>query len=136
MRRYWMIAAAALLWNLAGDAAWYAQANADLVAMARTDPVSARIWQAMPQWAWNAYATATLTGTAGALALLARSRVAPVFFAISLCGVVVQFGWTFLASDLLAVKGPGTAIFPAVIALIALAEIWWSRRQVAAGVLR
>jgi len=136
MRRFWIIAALIVLWNLAGDAAWFAQSHADLDAMAKADPVTARIWQAMPGWAWAAYAIATWSGTLGALALLARSRFAPTLFALSLAGIVVQFGWSFLGSDLLSAKGPATAIFPAFIALVAIAEIVWSRRQVAAGVLR
>ena len=136
MRGFWIIAIVALLWNLAGDFAWYSQSHADLAAMAKTDPVTARIWQAMPGWAWAAYAVATWSGTAGAIALLARHRFAVPLFALSLLCVIIQFGWSFLGTDLLATKGPTTLVFPALIALIALAETLWSRRQVAAGVLR
>jgi len=135
-RRFWIIAALILLWNLAGVFAWYSQSHADLAAMASTDPVTARIWQAMPGWAWAAYAIATWAGTAGAIALLARRRFAAHFFVLSLAGVIAQFGWTFLGTDILATKGASTTLFPAVIAAIALAEIAWSCRQSAAGNLR
>ncbi|MDE2404224.1 MAG: sugar transporter [Sphingomonadales bacterium] len=136
MRRFWIVATFILLWSIAGVAAWYAQSHADLAALSRTDPVAARAFAAMPGWAWAAYFIATWSALAGAVALFARSRHATTCFALSLAGVVVQFGWSFLATDVLASKGPGAAVFPAVIALIALAELVWSRRLTAAGTLR
>ena len=136
MRRYWSVAILSLAWNVSGDMAWYSQSHADLVTMAGVDPVSAQVWQAMPRWAWAAYALAVWSGTAGALALLARRRLAEPLFAMSFVAVIAQFGWTFLGSNLLAAKGPWTLAFPAVIALIALAETLWSRHQAAAGTLR
>ena len=136
MRKFWIVAILAVLWNLTGDFAWFSQSHADLVAMRKVDPVTAEIWQAMPGWVWAAYAVAVWSGTAGALTLLVRSRFATLLFALSFVAVLVQFGWSFLGSDLLAAKGPATLLFPAVIALIALAETLWSRRQTMAGVLR
>ncbi|MBU6269454.1 MAG: sugar transporter [Sphingomonadales bacterium] len=136
MRRFWLIATLILLWSLAGLFAWYSQSHANLAELAKSDPDSARAFGTMPRWAWAAYALATWAGVAGAVALLARSRHAAALFMLSLLGVVAQFGWSFLGSGILAAKGPGAAVFPIVIALIAVAEIVWSRRQVAAGNLR
>lgn len=129
MRRFRIVAIGLLLWNLLGVMAWYTQSHADLAAMARTDPVTAQIWRAMPGWAWGAYALAVWAGTLGAVALLMQRRWAIVLFALSLAGVVAQFGWTFLGTDIIARKGPATAVFPAVIALIGIFQLWWAKRQ-------
>lgn len=135
-RNFWIIATLFLLWNLAGDAAYLMQATQDLDVLARTDPVGAEAFRTMPTWAWSAYAVAVWGGTAGAIALLLRRKIAITLFAVSLVAVLVQFGWTFLGTDLIAKKGFGAAAFPLLIALICLVEIAWARRQAKADLLR
>jgi len=136
MRGFWIIAIVLLLWNLIGDAAYLMQVTADLDELARTDPMTADAFRAMPDWIWSAYAIAVWVGTAGAIALLLRRKIAWVLFAISLAGVIVQFGWTFTATDIIAVKGAGTVVFPLIIAGIALAATLYARRKAADGTLR
>ena len=70
------------------------------------------------------------------LALLLRRRVAVPLFLLSLLAVIVQFGYTFLHTDLLAVKGAGAAIFPTVIVLIGIGQWLYARSQAAKGLLR
>lgn len=135
-RNFWVVAGLFLLWNLAGDTAYLMQATQDLAVLARTDPVGAAAFRAMPAWAWSAYAIAVWVGTAGAVALLLRRRIAIALFAVSLVAVLVQFGWTFTGTDLIAKKGFGAAAFPLLIAAMCLVEIAWARRQAAAGRLR
>ncbi len=65
----------------------------------------------MPSWAWAIYAVAVAAGTLGALCLLLRSkgRVAPP--GIEVIAVLIQFGYTFFGTDLMAHKwarGNGT----------------------------
>lgn len=136
MRMFWIIAALLLAWNLMGDAFYLLQISADLDELAKTDPVTAETFRSMPTFAWSAYAIAVWVGTAGAIALLLRRKAAWVLFAISLAGVIVQFGWTFLGTDLLAQKGAGSAAFPLVIASIALASTLYARRKAKDGTLR
>lgn len=136
MRTFWIIAGAILVWTLIGDAAYLMQVSADLDALARTDPVSAEAFRTMPVWAWSAYAIAVWGGTAAAIMLLLRRRAAIYLFALSLAGVIVQFSWTFLGTELIAKKGMGAAAFPLVIALIGLASLLYARRKAADGTLR
>jgi len=133
---FWIISVLLLLWSLMGDAAYLMQVTADLDQMATTDPETARIFAAMPTWVWSAYAIAVWVGTLGVVALLLRRRVAVPLFIVSLIGVIVQFGYTFAGTDILARKGASTAIFPLVIIAIGLFEIWWSRRCAASSHLR
>lgn len=80
--------------------------------------------RALPGWfAWD-YAVATLAALAGAITLLMRSRLAVPFYGLSLAGVVLQFGYVFLATDLLAHKGAAATVpFPAFIALMGVGQI-------------
>lgn len=135
-RSFYIVGVLALLWNLMGDAAYLMQVTADLPALAEADPYQAKLFEQMPQWAWSAYAIAVWGGTLATVALLLRRRLAVPLYAVSLAAVLVQFGYSFLGTDLLAVKGGGAALFPAVIILIAIALLVHARRMAKRGILR
>jgi hypothetical protein len=134
-RSFWGTGLLLLLWNLMGVVAFAMQYSADLTALAKTDPYTARIFAAMSGWAWIAYATAVGAGTLGAILLLLRKAAAVPLFLLSIVGVIVQFGYSFIQTDLLAVKGVSAAVFPAVILIVALFQWHYARRQDAAGIL-
>ena len=119
---------AILIWNLLGVAACAMQVTADRAALARSDPIGAQAFAAMPGWAWAAYFVAVIAGTVGAVLLIMRRRKAVALFALSLMGVVVQFGWTFLVFGLGERKGWGTAILPLLIFAIGVAQLLYARR--------
>ncbi len=116
-------------WNIVGLAAWGMQINASPEQLANGDAAVAEVWRSMPVWVWGAYTVAVWGGLGGAVALLTRRRVAVALFAISLTGIVAQFGWSFLVSPLLTLKGWSAAIFPAVIFAIGLTGLLYARRQ-------
>src|SRR3546814_13564138 len=58
------------------------QYTADLDQLAKTDPYTARIFAAMPGWAWTAYALAVGGGTLGAILLLLRKAAAAPLLAL------------------------------------------------------
>ena len=124
-----------LLWNLMGAAAFIMQYSADFSQLAKTDPYTARIFAHMPGWAWTAYAVAVGAGTLGAILLLLRKAAAAPLFLLSVAAVVVQFGYSFLGTDLLSVKGVTAVIFPAVILVIALFQWLYARSMAAKGLL-
>jgi len=125
-----------LLWNLLGCAMFAMQSMQDLDALARTDPLQAQIWRAMPIWAWIAYLVAVLAGALGAVALLLRSRLAILLSLLCVVAVLVQFSYTFLMTDLLALRGAATLILPGIIILIAIAQLLYARSLGARGALR
>ncbi|APL93310.1 hypothetical protein Sj15T_19250 [Sphingobium sp. TA15] len=125
-----------LLWNLMGVGAFIMQYTADLDQLAKTDPYTARIFAAMPGWAWTAYALAVGGGTLGAILLLLRKAAAAPLFLLSVIAVIAQFGYSFIGTDLLAVKGATAAIFPAAILIVALFQWRYARGLIAKGVLR
>ena len=126
-----------LLWGFIGIAAFTAQYTIDLTEFAKTDPAGARAFAAMPAWVWVVYAIAVATGTLGSIALLLRKSVASFLYLVSLVCVMVQFGFTFLDTDLIADKGWLVATaFPLFIFAVALFELLYARSLVAKGVLR
>lgn len=137
MPRYFIvIAIVLLLWNLMGLAAFAMQYTADLTELAKSDPVTAQAFAAMPAWVWIAYAIAVGAGTLGAILLLMKKATAASLFLLSLIAVVVQFGYTFLGTDLLALKGPSVIAFPAFIVVMAIIQLLYARNLVGKGVLR
>lgn len=135
-RSFKIVAMGLLVWNLIGVAAFAMQYGADLAALSKSDPYTARIFAEMPGWAWAAYAVAVGAGTAGAMLLLLRKAAAVALFVLSAIAVVVQFGYSFLGTNLWAVKGPATAVFPAVIFAVAVGQLVYAAKLRAKGVLR
>lgn len=134
-RFFVIIAIILLLWNLMGVAAFIMQYSADLTELAKTDPVTAQAFATMPNWVWMIYAVAVGAGAIGALLLLLRKAAAASLFLVSLIAVLVQFGYTLLGTDLIAIKGVGAAAFPALIILIAAVQLLYARALVAKGAL-
>ncbi|MEQ6333179.1 sugar transporter [Sphingobium sp. MK2] len=135
-RFFIIIAVILLLWNLMGVAAFIMQYGADLTELAKTDPTTAQAFATMPNWVWLIYAIAVGAGAIGALLLLMRKAAAASLFLVSLIAVLVQFGYTLLGTDLVAIKGVSALTFPAVIILIAVVQLLYARALVAKGALR
>ena len=125
-RPLWFVATITvlLLWALAGVAAFGAHVFVGEAMAAEQGAWDLAFYRALPAWfAWD-YALATLAALAGTLALWMRSRSAMLLYVLSLIGVVIQFGYVFAATDLLAHKGTAATVpFPAFIALMACVQI-------------
>jgi len=98
---YWIAAGASTLWSLIGCAACYMQLGISEADLAKVPAAQQAIWRMMPLWAAIAYAVAVGFGLAGSLSLLVRKAWAQSLFVVSLIAVVLQFGWTFLATPIL-----------------------------------
>lgn len=129
-RPRWFVAVAIvlLLWALAGVAAFAGHVFAGEKMAAEQGAWDLAFFRALPAWfAWD-YAVATLAALAGAVALLLRSRHAVLLYIVSLVGVVLQFGYVFLATGLLAHKGAAATVpFPAFIAFMGAVQIGVAR---------
>ena len=129
-RPAWFIAAAVtlLLWALAGVASFAAHVFVGEEMAAKQSAWDHAYFRALPAWfAWD-YALATLAALAGAVALLMRSRLAVLLYVLSLVGVVIQFGYVFAGTDLLAHKGAAATVpFPLFITLMGVVQIVFAR---------
>ncbi|HEX7782267.1 MAG TPA: sugar transporter [Sphingobium sp.] len=125
-----------LVWNLMGDAAYLMQVTMNLSDLAKTDPYTARIFAQMPQWAWAAYAVAVWGATLATILLLMKRKLAVPLYALSLAAIIVQFGYSFLGTDMLAVKGPLTAAFPLMIFVIGIIQYLYARSLARKGIIK
>jgi hypothetical protein len=133
---YWAVAGLALLWEAMGCFAYVTQVSMDSAALARLPAAQRDLWVSMPAWVTGAYAVAVWSGLIGAAGLLLRRDWARLAFAASLVAVIVQFGWTFLATPILTTIGPSAAAFPAFILLAAALLLWVSALATRRGWLR
>lgn len=122
-----VVAVLLLIWGLMGCYACYQQFRLGAEAMGPATEYDRALYAALPVWYNAVYAVAVGAGTLGAVALLARSALARTLFIVSLVAVVIQFGWLFAATDIVAHKGAGTVLpFPILIVAIAAFGVWLS----------
>ena len=113
---YRLLVGALLLWAALSAYACVTQLLAGAGAVA--DPADRALLAALPGWYWLDYAVASLGLLAGALALVLRRRAAVPALTVSLVAALIQFGWLFATTDLLARRGAGTLFFPLLILLV------------------
>jgi hypothetical protein len=125
---FWLVAILLVLWNAIGCYFCVEQFRLGAAsAMWEQDPYHQALYQSLPAWYNYAYAVGTFGGLLGGLALLLRERRSIILFWISLIAVIVQFGYTFAMTDLIAHEGAGKVVpFPVFIALVTLFAIWFS----------
>ena len=78
-------------------------------------------------WAASAYGVAVTAGVLASLFLLLRKAWAVPLFVLSLIGIVVQDLHAFVFSNGFEVWGPEGVILPAIIIVIAVALLMFSR---------
>lgn len=134
----WFYVAAAILiiWDCVGCYAYLSDVSMSAGDMARLPVAQQEIWNMTPAWVTSAYAIAVWIGLAGGLALIVRRRIAQPLFIVSLIAVMLQFGWTFVATPILSTVGASAAAFPMFIVAIGIVEVWFSRRATVRGWLR
>jgi hypothetical protein len=120
---FWWVSALLALWGLLGCYFCFRQFLYGADAMGPADDYQRTLYASLPVWYDYVYAVATGAALLGGLALLRRATAAHVLFIVSLVAVIVQFGWLFVTTDLIAAKGVATAIFPLVILGIAIYSI-------------
>lgn len=127
-RWYWIVAGFALLWGFAGCGAYLSQVSMSAADLAELPQVQRDIWAATPRWVLAAYAIAVWMSLIGAVSLLLRRRLALLAYIIALGAVLVQFGWTFLGTEILT-RMPLAQALPLPVTVIALAgaSVWFAR---------
>lgn len=124
---FWIVAVLLLLWAAAGMFALFAHLTVDAKALAAMSAYDRAFYLNLPAWFSFVYGLAVLPALAGSVALLLRSKFAGPLYALSLIGVIAQFGWVFGATDLIAVKGAAATVpFPLFIFLMAIVQVWVS----------
>ncbi|MDJ0700627.1 MAG: hypothetical protein QNJ07_12285 [Woeseiaceae bacterium] len=132
---FWVIAGFALVWNLIGLFFYYSQVTMSPDMMASMSQAQRQFFLDMPTWATAAQAVAVTAGVLGSLLLLLRKSIAVPLFVLSLVGILVQNVNSWIVADGLAVFGPGGAVLPAIVVVIAIALVIYSNSAKASGLL-
>jgi hypothetical protein len=136
-RWFAVVATALILWGLAGIFAFYSDVMMNESRLAAMAPYDRQLFEARPGWFIWVYGAAVWAALAGSIALWARRRLARPLYIVSLVAVVIQFGWVFLATDLIAAKGAAQVVpFPVVILAASLFQLWLATRASRRGWLR
>ena len=131
---FWVIGIVALLWNLMGVNAYLQQAyqTEGFKAMYNT-PELLEMVNSTPAWATAAFAIAVFAGALGCIALLLRKSWAKSLFLLSLIGIVVQMIYNLFISKAMEVYGPGAALMPALVIVVGVFLVWYSKKSAAKG---
>lgn len=130
---FWIISGLALLWNLLGVAMFFLQLNLPPEALSAMPAEQRALYESTPAWVNGAFAVAVFAGALGSAMLLLKNCLALPLLALSLLGLVVQMGYTYLMTPAFRVYGAGGVILPVVLVLIALFLVWFARRALARG---
>ncbi|WNC73657.1 hypothetical protein RGQ13_06600 [Thalassotalea psychrophila] len=107
-----VVAVLALLWNLMGVMAYLQESG--------TTP-------ATPIWVTMAFAFAVFGGALGCLLLILKRALAKIILIISLASVLVQMFHAYFISNAWEVFGPGGAIMPVMVIVVAIYLVWLSQ---------
>ncbi|MBV7257363.1 hypothetical protein KCG44_11260 [Pacificimonas sp. WHA3] len=130
---FWLVSALLLLWEAAGCAMYLNNVTMDISTL---EPDIRALYEATPIWAAAAFAIAVWAGLLAAILLLLRRRQARPLFLISLVAAAAQFIWWLAFSGVFAVLGAASAIMPALVIIIGIFAVWYSRRAATQGWIR
>ena len=130
---YWIIAVIAFIWNSLGVNAYLQQQYDTEAFRMQYTPDQLEMVNATPSWAIAAFAFAVFGGLFGSLALLLRKKFATPLFAISLLGIIAQMIYNFLIINSMEVYGPGAAIMPIMVIIIAIFLFMYSKKATNKG---
>jgi hypothetical protein len=130
---FWIIGGAALVWNLIGIVFYVGQVSISPEALAKMAEVQQEFFIATPSWATAAFAIAVNAGALGSLFLLLRKTWAVPLFMLSLAAIVVQDVDAFVMRDAFSIVGVNGIIIPAMVFVIGIALLIYSRATKSRG---
>ncbi len=127
-RSFYVISGLALAWNLVGVAQYIIQVTMTEEAMAALEPAQRVLMESTPTWLVAVYALAVHTGALGCLLLILRKAWAVPVLLVSLLCIVVQMGYWLTMTEAMNVYGGDVVAHAALITLVGIYLVWYSRR--------
>lgn len=132
----WVVGGLSLVWNAFGAFDYLMTQTQNEAYMAAFTPEQLAFFYGFPWWLTAAWAIAVWGSVAGSLLLLLRKAIAVPVFVVSLaCMVLTSFHNFVLSNGAEIMGGIGPLVFSAVIFVVAVLLVVYSRKQRAAGVL-
>lgn len=132
----WIVGVLSLLWNFMGVFDYLATQFELEFYLSQFTPEQLEYVHSYPAWAVAGWAFGVWGALVGSVLLLLRRKWAVCVFGASIAGMVVSTVYTFGFSNGAEMSGPGSAIFMAVIWVIAFALFFYSFAMKKQGVLR
>ena len=130
---FWVVSVIALLWNLMGVGNYLNQAFNQMTLLESMDQAQREVFEGIPAWATAAFAIAVFSGALASIGLLLRKKWARPLFVISLIAAVAQFiHWLFI-SNAVEAFGPSTYAMPAIITIIGIYLVFFSKKGIEKG---
>jgi hypothetical protein len=124
---FWIFGGAALVWNLIGLVAYISSVTMSPEALAKMTAEAQAFYSGIPKWATAAFALAVNAGVLGSLFLLLRKSWAVPLFALSLVAVIVQNVDAFVLRNAYSLSGINGVILPALVFIVAVLLLIYSR---------
>lgn len=126
---FWVVGAAALIWNLIGVMMYVMTVTAtpESYAAQGYGPEQIDFVTATPPWATAVFATAVNAGALAALFLLLRKSWAVPVFVLSLVAVLILDVYNFVIRDTFGMFGMGAAGMQALILILAILQVMYAR---------
>lgn len=133
---FWVAGGAFVLWNLFGCGMFYLdQTMSDAAYTESYSQAMTDLRDQYPLWATIAYAVAVFGGLVASVLFLLRKRAATTLFIVSLVAAIISFIWGFITPEYKAAAGSAFWVMPVIVTALGAFEVWYSRKQVAAGLL-
>ena len=133
---HWLIAGAALIWNLFGFMIYLMTVRATPEQMAQQyNAAEIAFMDAVPAWATSANAIAVTTGVLACVFLLLRKSLALPLFIASLIALLVQDLYSFVLEDAVGVFGMMPAYIQGTVLVLAIGLIFYTRGAKSRGLL-
>jgi small basic protein len=133
---FWIIGIIALIWNGWGSFLYIAQAFDMEIATEGLSQEQIVFMEGMPAWYTALFAIAVFVGVIGAITLLMQKKVSIKLFVISFIAAAInQVYWLFGTDAVTVFSEHQPYLMPAIIVVIGIFLIWYSKDQKAKGIL-
>lgn len=119
-----LLAIVLVIWNLMGVMAFFMQMAMTAEQISALPKDQQLLYQDIPLWVNIAFGCAVFGGAIGCIALVFKKAIAMPILVISLVGVLVQMFHSFFIANAFEVYGPGGAIMPMMVVVIAIILVW------------
>jgi len=132
----WVVGVLAILWNLGGVADYTLTQTRNAAYLDQFTAEQLAYFTSWPAWFEGFWALGVWGAFAGSILLLFRSRFAFYAYIVSLIGIAGTTFWTVTNPMPESLNSTGMWAFTAAIILSVILLVIYSRRMIAAGVLR
>jgi len=133
---FWVLSGFFLVFNLVGFMIYYSVVTTPPeVFAANLSPEKLAFLNAEPLWATAAYATAVTAGVVASVLLLLRRAWAFPVYVVSFVAVLIQDLDSFVLRNGVEVWGTSGLYLPAVVIIVCVTELWYTRKVKADGLL-